>query len=124
VAALWFGTARRSRMVLAAAVPFVALIPWIPQIIRAHNQVGVTKLNPMFGATSLKALRDVAVTLALGENGGASSSAGRWLEFVVMLAAGVAAVIVIRRSWNAREEGQRTSPRCVRPRSLGTPVRC
>lgn len=68
-----------------------------------QHQIGVTKLGPMSATPSLRGLRDVAVTLALGEQGGTSNSAGRWLEFAVMLALGVAAWIVLRRGWKDRD---------------------
>jgi 4-amino-4-deoxy-L-arabinose transferase-like glycosyltransferase len=97
VSALWLGRPARRRMALAAVLPFVALIPWIPQIVHAENQVGITKLHPMFAAPSLRGLRDSVVILAFGENGGTTSSAGRWLELAAIVALAVAAAIVIRR---------------------------
>ncbi len=102
-AALLIGKPSRRRMALFGGLTFVTLAPWIPQIIRGQDQVHLTKLDPMFASTSLTALRDAAVTLALGEGGGTSSSAGRWLEFALMLALAGAAVIALRRSWTVRD---------------------
>src|SRR5205085_2133486 len=70
--------------------------PWIPQIVRAEHQVGITKLHPMFATPSLRGLRDAVVILAFGENGGTASSAGRWLELAAIVAVAVMAALVLR----------------------------
>jgi hypothetical protein len=101
--ALWIGRPRRWTTALAGALTLLTLAPWIGQIIRGQHQVGVTKFEPMSATPSLTGLRDAVVSLALGENGGTSSSAGRWLEFAVMLAAGIAGYVVLRRSWAERD---------------------
>ena len=76
LASFWLGRPARLRLALAGAVPFAALIPWIPQILDAEHQIGRTKLNPMFATPSLSAVRDVVVTLAFGENGGTMARRG------------------------------------------------
>src|SRR5207237_7250480 len=96
VSALWLGRPARRRMAIAAALPFVSLLPWIPQIARAERQVGITKLHPMFATPSLRGLRDAVVILAFGENGGTASSAGRWLELAAIVAVAVMAALVLR----------------------------
>lgn len=67
----------------------------------------MTKLAPMNAIPSVTALRDVAVTLAAGENGGTSSPAGRWLELVVIAGAGAAAALVLRGGWTTRAPASR-----------------
>ena len=62
-----------------------------------------TKLNPVSATPSLTALRDVFVTLAFGENGGTSSSVGRWLALAVMLALCGFGYAVLRRGWHQRD---------------------
>lgn len=105
--ALWIGKPARKRMALFGALPLVALVPWIPQLIRAQHDVNVTKLAPTFPAPSLTALRDAAVTLAFGENGGTTSSAGRWLEFILIVALAGIALLVLHRTWSFRDARQR-----------------
>jgi len=107
LAALWLGGPRRGMLAAAGAVPFAALIPWIPQIVRGQHQVGVTKLHPVLATTSLSRLRDVIVLLAFGERGGTSSPAGRWVEVAVLLALGCAGAVVIRRRRHGMEPGRR-----------------
>jgi len=102
--AVALGRPRRRPMVLATAVPFVALAPWIPQIARGERQVGVTKLHPLFATPSPHELRDAVATLTFGENGGTSSSLGRWLVLAVMLALAAAVAFVLRRGWPERSE--------------------
>jgi uncharacterized membrane protein len=105
--ALWIGKPARRRMALFGVLPLVALVPWIPQLIRAQHDVNVTKLAPTFPAPSLTALRDAAVTLAFGENGGTTSSAGRWLEFILIVALAGSALLVLHRTWSLRDSRQR-----------------
>jgi hypothetical protein len=107
--ALWIGVPRRWPTALAGGVSVLTLAPWIPEVVRGQNQVGVTKFNPINAAASLHQLRDIVVTLALGENGGIGSAAGRWLELAVMFAVSLAAAVVLRRHWNRYDvAGQRT----------------
>jgi uncharacterized membrane protein len=99
LAAWWTGGPSRRWIPVATGLSIASLIPWIPEMIRSQQQVGVTKLNPINGATSFTALRDAVVTLAFGEKGGASSSSAHWLEFAVILVVGVGAVAALRRRW-------------------------
>lgn len=100
LAALWNGRPRRWATALAGGLVLLTLVPWIPQVIRGQDQVGVTKFDPMFATPSINGLRDLVVTLALGEHGGTGSTVGRWLEFAVMLGFGIAGLLVLRRSWD------------------------
>jgi hypothetical protein len=105
--ALWLGKPDRRRLAPVGSLSLLTIVPWIPEIVRAQNQVNVTKIAPAFPAPSLHSLRDLAVTLALGENGGTNSAAGRWLEFICIVALGGATAIVLRRGWAARSPGAR-----------------
>ncbi len=96
LAAIWVARPSRRRLLVAFGVPVAALVPWIAQMVRSQRQVGVTKLNPIHGATSPDGLRDAVVRLVFGENGGTASSSGRWLEFGVIVAIAIAAAIVLR----------------------------
>lgn len=98
-AALWVGRPARRRMASAAVLPLLALVPWIPEMVRSQHQVGVTKLDPQFGATSFRTLRDTTVLLVLGEHGGSADPLIRWLEFGALVAAVAAVALVLRHSW-------------------------
>jgi hypothetical protein len=100
--ALAIGRPSRIRMVIAGMFFLVALAPWVPQMVRAQHQVGITKLDPQFGATSLLALRNSSVILALGEHGGSSDAVVRWLEFGTLGAIAAATGIVLARDWPKR----------------------
>ena len=99
-AAVLTGSRERRRLALLGAGTLATMLPWIPEIVRAQNQVGLTKLHPMFATPSLTALRNAAMVLALGENGGTASSAGRWLAFAAMVVLAAAAAVLLRRRRN------------------------
>jgi Dolichyl-phosphate-mannose-protein mannosyltransferase len=113
LAVLWVGRPRRRTTVLAGGLALLTLAPWIPQIVRAQDQVGVTKFTPLFATPSLTGLRDIPITLALGEKGGTINPAGRWLEFAMMVALAIAAAVVLRRGWDIREERGRRAIRLL-----------
>lgn len=100
--ALLLGAPARRRMAVLGLVPLLAIIPWIPQIVRGENAVGKTKLATPFSGPSPGVLRELTVSLAFGANGGTSSALGQWLEFGVIVALGAVAVIVLRRTAAAR----------------------
>ena len=102
-AALWIGVPRRRTTVVIGGLAVLTLAAWIPEIVRGQHQLGLTKLNPVSATPSLTALRDVFVTLAFGENGGTSSSVGRWLALAVMLALCGFGYAVLRRGWHQRD---------------------
>jgi hypothetical protein len=99
VAAMLTGAMARRRIAVLGALVLGSVLAWIPEIVRAQNQDGISKLHPMFATASLSGLRNAAVVLAAGENGGTTSSGGRWLEFAVMLGLIAGAAWILRRAW-------------------------
>jgi len=99
IAAIAIAGWQRWRVAAAAALVLGSMLPWIPEIVRAQDQVGKTKLSPMFAAPSVTGLRDLVVTLLFGENGGTTSAVGRWALFAVVWAAIVVLAAVARRRW-------------------------
>jgi len=95
--ALWLGRGDRRRMAVLGPAPILALIPWIPQLLRAQDALNRTKVAPASPPPSLPALRDVVVTLALGEYGGTTNLVLRWLEVAVFAAVAAAVIMVLRR---------------------------
>lgn len=90
---------RRDRLETAAlgVLPLASLLPWAGQFERAQDALNHTKVSPTFPGPSLSSLRDVAVRLVTGEHGAATSVGIRWLEFIVLLAALVAVLLLLRR---------------------------
>ncbi|MDQ6776442.1 MAG: glycosyltransferase family 39 protein [Actinomycetota bacterium] len=101
-AALWLGAPTRRRMAVLGLLPLLTIIPWIPQIVRGEHAVGKTKLATPFSAPSPGTVRELTVSLAFGANGGTSSVLGQWLEFAVIVALAVVAVVALRRTATAR----------------------
>jgi hypothetical protein len=102
--ALWLGAPARRRMAILGTLPLLAIIPWIPQIVRGENQVGKTKLATPFSAPSPDTLRELTVSLAFGANGGTSSALGQWLEFAAIVALFAVAYVVLRRAAKGRDK--------------------
>jgi hypothetical protein len=107
LAALWIGRPSRRATLAAAGLALLAIAPWIPEIVRGQNQVGVTKFEPMNALPSFTGLRETVVSLVFGAGGGASASALRWLEFAVLAAGAMAVALVLRRGWERRSEPER-----------------
>jgi hypothetical protein len=103
-AALWLGAPERRRLAVLGPLPLLAIIPWIPQIVRGENAVGQTKLATPFAAPSPDTLRELTVSLTFGANGGTSSAAGQWLEFAVIVVLAGAVAVLLRRAIRARGE--------------------
>jgi hypothetical protein len=105
--ALVLGRPRRGPLVVAGALAVASLAPWLGQLSRAQDQNGLTKLNPLDASPSFRGLRDMAVSLAFGENGGTSSGVGRWLLLALILAAGAGLALLVRRGWARRDARSR-----------------
>lgn len=97
VAAILVRWPARARVAAACGLVLASMLPWIPEIVRGQNQIGITKISPPAAAPSLTGLRDLVVTLAFGENGGTTSSAGRWLLLLALGLLGLAAAVILRR---------------------------
>jgi uncharacterized membrane protein len=102
--ALWLAAPARRRVAILGPLPLLAIIPWIPQIVRGENAVGKTKLATPFSAPSPNVLRELTVSLAFGANGGTRNVAGQWLEFGVIVALIALAVVVLRRAAAVRDK--------------------
>ncbi|HET9104872.1 MAG TPA: glycosyltransferase family 39 protein [Solirubrobacteraceae bacterium] len=113
LAALWIGRPRRGAVVVATAAVLLALVPWIPEIVRGEQAVGHTKFNPLDASPSLTALRDLVGALAFGENGGTASAAGRWLILIAVLALAAAGLAVVRRGWDQRPPAAQDTARLL-----------
>jgi Dolichyl-phosphate-mannose-protein mannosyltransferase len=100
---VWIGRRRWASIVTALGLVFASIAPWIGQIVRAQHQIGHTKLSPMNASLSLRAVRDLVVTLVFGENGGTSRAAGRWLLCVLLLGLLAVAAIVLLHGWPQRD---------------------
>lgn len=107
--ALWLGAPKRRPMAILGPLPLLAIIPWIPQIVRGEHAVGKTKLATPFSGPSPGTLRELTVSLAFGANGGTSSVLGQWLEFALVVALAAAAVVVLRRAAAARGTRRRSA---------------
>ena len=46
ISALWLGRPRRRTLLITSGLALATVIPWIPQIVRGQNQVGLTKIAP------------------------------------------------------------------------------
>ena len=85
-ALLAIGRPSRRDTSLFGALPFLAFVPWIPQVIDSHDALGKTK-TPFFGVTPTpRVIRDAVVPLVFGEHGAATSSAVRDLQALVVIA--------------------------------------
>lgn len=98
-ALLVIGVPARRRTLTLGTLPALAIVPWLPQLVRSLDQLDVTKVSPIYPEPSPAALRDLAVPLMLGEHGAASSAAGRTLELAV-----AAVLIGLAASWLWRRE--------------------
>ncbi len=87
---------RPTRMVAMTALPILALVPWIGQIVRGQHQVRLTKLDPLFATPDPTSLRDAILTLTLGEHGGAAHTLARWGEFAAIVLVAVLAALALR----------------------------
>ena len=100
--ALWLGVPNRRRMAVLGPLPLLAIIPWIPQIVRGEHAVGKTKYATPFSAPSPDTLREATVSLVFGANGGTGRAAGQWLELGVVAVLALVVAIALRRAIAAR----------------------
>lgn len=67
-------------LALRGALPFLTLLPWLPELLRGLDAIDVTKASPVYPGLSPESLRDVVAALTFGEHGAAGASALRWLQ--------------------------------------------
>lgn len=118
IAALVSGRPRRRPLVIATGVVFACVLPWLPEIVRAQNQVGITKIAPPYAEPTLGHLRDLVLGLTFGENDGVSSHAGRWLLFVIIIGALATLAVALRRRESQLQRLGSDAPALIRLFSL------
>lgn len=79
------GRPRRRQSLVLGLLPFASLLPWIPQIERSQNYLGITKLPWVATAPTPGHLRDALVPLFFGEHG-SGSGAVRTVQVLLILA--------------------------------------
>ena len=85
-ALLVIGTPARRETLIVGALPFLAFLPWIPQVVDSHDALGATKI-PFYGVSPTPGLiRNAIVPLVFGEHGSASSSSVRDLQALIIVA--------------------------------------
>ena len=82
---LWLGKPSRRQTALFSALIVVALVPWIPQLVRSVHDVGKTKLPLTAGTPSPGLVRNAIVPLFFGEHGAASSGGLRAVQALVLV---------------------------------------
>ena len=92
----WMAPGRRREVLLLGALPAVALLPWLGEFARSLDALDETKAAPIYPSPGLASLRDSTVPLFAGEHGTADSAGPRTLQFVLIVAALTAAVLVLR----------------------------
>lgn len=84
-ALLVLGAPRRRESVTVGAIPFVAFLPWIPQLVRSMNELGKTKLSFASTSVSFPVVRDAVVPLFFGEHGSAQALSVRSAQAILVL---------------------------------------
>lgn len=82
---LVLGPRPRRELIGFGAIPFAAFLPWIPELVRSQNQLGLTKLSMVAGIPGMGSLRDAVVAVVFGEHGAAGSAGLRWLQAAAVL---------------------------------------
>lgn len=73
-------------VVVLGALPALALLPWLPELLRGLDSVGETKVAPVYPGPSPASLRDLLAALAFGEHGSANAAGLRWVQAVAVAA--------------------------------------
>lgn len=74
---LVLGRPKRRDVAVLGPTPFLAFVPWIPELVRSMNDGGRTKISVPPSGVSVDRLRDAIVQLIFGEHGVAASTAVR-----------------------------------------------
>ena len=70
---------------LRGALPFLALLPWLPELVRGLDAIDETKASPVYPGPSPGSLRDLVAALTFGEHGSADAAGVRWAQALVVL---------------------------------------
>ena len=92
----WMSPGRRLEILVLGALPALALLPWLGELLRSLDALDETKAAPMYPHPSLRSLRDSTVPLFAGEHGTADSAGLRTAQFALVVAALTAAVALLR----------------------------
>jgi 4-amino-4-deoxy-L-arabinose transferase-like glycosyltransferase len=84
---LWLGVPARRDVLALAPLPALTLLPWLPELLDAAEQLDETKVAPIYPGPGFGSLRDVTTALALGEHGAAGGAAARTAQFALIAAA-------------------------------------
>jgi hypothetical protein len=68
-ALLWTRVRPLREVVMWGALPALALLPWLPELLRGIDAIDETKVSPVYPGLSLRSLDDVVGALAFGEHG-------------------------------------------------------
>jgi hypothetical protein len=82
---------------LLGSIPFIAFVPWIPELVRSVNDLGRTKDQLVASGVSARAIRDTIVPLFFGEHGAASSTAARGAQALAVIVAVTYSCLRLRR---------------------------
>ena len=77
---------RRRDAVVYGALPLLALLPWIGELLRSIDALDETKAVPTYPSPSLRSLRDSMVPLFLGEHGTADARGWKTGQFWLITA--------------------------------------
>ena len=110
----WIAPGRRREVLVLGALPVLALLPWLGEFLHSLDRLDQTKAAPIYPPPSLAALRDSTVPLFAGEHGAANATGPRTVQFLLVVAALAAAVLVLRR------HGKRTTLVLLGATALGT----
>lgn len=94
VALLALGRPARRATLAFGSLPFVAFLPWLPQVVRSVDDLGRTKLPALTNRPSPASFRDEIVPLFFGVHGSAASVAMRTLQGVAVV--GLIAFVCVR----------------------------
>jgi hypothetical protein len=103
---LALGAPPRREVLAFGLAPMLLLAAWLPELSRSLEFEGETKIAPRFPDASPGTVRDVVVSLFLGEEGATAAAGLRLLLFAGVVAALAGAVVLLRRR-AAREPGAR-----------------
>lgn len=121
LSALMLRRPRRRTVLITTGLALATMIPWIPQVVRGQNQVGLTKIAPPFAGFSPVGLRDAVLVLVFGEHL-TTDLTGRWLVFVAIVAVIAVGAWLVHRACARRTAAGRYAIGLIAATSLLTVV--